>query len=299
MPEGDTIHRLARRLSNALVDGRVSKLWLREQGEVAGLRAARVNEVSALGKHLLIALLPEDKSERADEWVLHTHLGMPGRWQRRGEGAAWRQREPPAVELWPRDAPHARGWVCTKPARCELFPRFALRSHPELVSLGPDLLAPPVSYAALLRRARRSPAATIAELLLDQRVACGLGNVYKCELLFLHECDPWSRTTDVSDEEVESLYRHGAELLAANLGPGRRRTRAVDVGSGDRGPRLWVYDRVGLPCLRCATPIHVDRVGEGARVTYWCPSCQPQRALRRPRARGTPMARAPREIEAE
>ncbi len=269
MPEGDTIHRLARQLAPLWVDARVERLWMREHGEVALLRGARVREVSALGKHLLVGFATD-----GDEWVLHTHLGMPGRWHRAGTGAPWRQREVPAVEI--AVAGGGAPWRCTRPARCELLPRRALRLHPELRRLGPDLLMPPVPFEVVSRRARRSRATLVAELLLDQRVACGLGNVYKNELLFLHGTHPRAPVSGLSDDEIASLFRHGAELLAANLGPGRRRTRGV----GDprsRGPRFWVYDRGGRPCLRCGSAIGVERVGDAARVTYWCPRCQPQR----------------------
>lgn len=272
MPEGDTIHRLARRLAPLWVDGRVERLWLRERGEVATLRGARVREVSALGKHLLVGI-----AGAREEWVLHTHLGMPGRWHPAGGGAPWRQREVPAVELALRG--DASPWRCTQPAICELLERRALRLHPVLRRLGPDLLAPPTDLEVVLRRARRSRAALAAELLLDQRVACGLGNVYKNELLFLHEIHPRTPVADLADEEVAALFRHGAELLGANLGPGRRRTRGLDDPTRG-GPRFWVYDRGGRPCLRCGEEIRVERVGDAARVTYWCPRCQPARGAR-------------------
>ena len=81
MPEGDTIHRLARQLAPLWVDARVERLWMREHGEVALLRGARVREVSALGKHLLVGFAAD-----REEWVLHTPLGMPGRWHPTGTG---------------------------------------------------------------------------------------------------------------------------------------------------------------------------------------------------------------------
>ncbi len=276
MPEGDTIHRLARALSPIWVGARVERLWLREHGEVETLRGARVHEVSALGKHLLVGLLGEREA-----WVLHTHLGMPGRWHPASEGAPWRQREVPAVEL--AVAGDVPPWRCTRPATCELLRRRALRLHPELLRLGPDLLAPPVPLDAVLRRARRSPNALAAELLLDQRVACGLGNVYKNELLFLFGVHPRTAVAALADDEITALFRRGAELLAANLGPGRRRTRGLG-DAAPRGPRFWVYDRAGRPCLRCGETICLERVGDAARVTYWCPRCQADARTRERRA---------------
>lgn len=290
MAEGDTIHRLARVLYGALVGGRVQRIWMRDRGELRALEGAEIREVSALGKHLLIALLCPREGAAASEWVLHTHLGMPGRWRRVAVAGARRRPEDRAIEIAMRDQTEV--WVCTKPRRCELFPRLALRDHPELRRLGPDLLSPPVPYPALLRRARRSRALSVAELLLDQGVACGLGNVYKSELLFLQELAPDTPSADASDGEIEAIFRRGAELLAENLGPGRRRTRGLDTATPPGEPRFWVYDRAGRPCLRCATPIRVAWIGERARVTYWCPRCQRGghgRPLRAGGARVTPM----------
>lgn len=286
MPEGDTIHRLARTLSPLWVGSRVERLWLREHGEVATLRGARVYEVSALGKHLLVGFAGD-----REEWVLHTHLGMPGRWHPAGAGAPWRQREVPAVEL--AVAGDVPPWRCTQPATCELLQRRALRLHPDLRRLGPDLLAPPVPYETVLRRARRSRAILVAELLLDQRVACGLGNVYKNELLFLFGVHPRTPVAALADDEITGFFRRGAELLAANLGPGRRRVRGLGDAES-RGPRFWVYDRGGHPCLRCGDPIRVERVGDAARVTYWCPRCQGHAPTR---ARGAPGALAAPAVE--
>ncbi len=269
MPEGDTLHRLATTLCAEIGDAILGACWLRDRGEVPALRGARVSEVRALGKHLLIRMTPPPGGH-AEEAVLHTHLGMPGRWHRPAEGARWREREVPAVRLSFEDG--RPEWRCTRPATCELFPRKALRAHPVLRALGPDLCVAGAPTAAVLRRARRARSETIADLLLDQRVACGLGNVYKCELLFLHRLHPGTPVREVPDETLAALYRDGASLLQRNLGPGRRRTRGFDA----RGPtpRYWVYDRAGQPCARCRAPLSCERQGEGARVTYWCPRCQ-------------------------
>ncbi len=268
MPEGDTIHKLARALGSELEGQRLDALWLRDRGYVGGLAGARVREVAALGKHLLVVLARQG----AADWVLHVHLGMHGRWQRAPSGAP-----PRAAKLLL--AARGSGYACTRPAVAELLRRVDVTAHPVLRRLGPDLLGPELPLPRILARARRSRAACVAELLLDQTVACGLGNVYKSEVLFLSSLHPFTPVDRLSDGALEQLYRRGRELLGWNLGGWRRTTlRRVEAGRDlPRGePRLWVYGRAGLPCLRCGSRIAATRLGDGARATWWCEGCQPR-----------------------
>jgi endonuclease-8 len=108
-------------------------------------------------------------------------------------------------------------------------------------------------------------AAPVGEVLLDQRVAAGIGNVYRSEVLWLCEVDPFARIGDVSVAARRELLRTAHRQLRHNLGPGPRRT----VPSG-----LAVYERAGMPCLRCGAEILVRRSGELGRSTWWCPDCQ-------------------------
>jgi endonuclease-8 len=108
------------------------------------------------------------------------------------------------------------------------------------------------------------------DVLLDQGVASGIGNVYKSELLFLEGLRPLAPLGEVPDRALAGLYREARRLLAANLGGGPRRTRFA------RGPgeRLWVYGRRGRPCYRCTATVEGARLGRHLRITYWCPRCQ-------------------------
>ena len=115
----------------------------------------------------------------------------------------------------------------------------------------------------------------MADVLLDQRVACGIGNVYKSELLFLHRVHPLAPLGTVGDSVLLTLYRNAAVLLDRNLRPGPRITRFEN----DTGGRLWVYRRAGLPCFECGSTIHYQRCGKDWRSTYWCPVCQPDTTL--------------------
>lgn len=268
MPEGDTVHKLARALRSPLEGERLARLWLREVGEVEALAGARVREVAALGKHLLIALAP--RAGGADR-VLHVHLGMHGRWERAAPGAAGG-----GARLRLETGKDA--FACRRAPVVELLRRVELAAHPVLARLGPDLLAEEVDLAAIVARARRRDPRTLADLLLDQTVACGLGNVYRSELPFLERLAPRTPPRALADARLAALYERARALLLANLGGWpRTTTRAVRAGEPwpAGAPRVWVYERHGQPCLRCGARIAVERLGDGARPAYWCWRCQP------------------------
>lgn len=290
MPEGDTVHKLAAALRPALLERPVEAVWLRDRGVLAPLAGLAVRDVAALGKHLLVALgRPE---ARRPAWVLHVHLGMRGRWHRFARDAS-RPPGAPApgsddLRIDTREHRH----VCCRAAVAEVLRAVDVALHPALSRLGPDLLAPAVPFGRIAARARRRARRSAAELLLDQSVACGLGNVYKSEVLFLEGVHPRTPAARLADAELEALYRRAATLLAWNLGGWRRTTlRRVEPGHPPRRgePRLWVYGREGEPCRRCGARIRSARLGDDARSTFWCPRCQP---APRPDARPHPAAAA-------
>ena len=114
----------------------------------------------------------------------------------------------------------------------------------------------------------RRPAASIQDVLLDQRIACGVGNVYKCEVLFACRTSPFTPLDALDDGDRRVLLDTASRLLRANLGGGPRITTTAAPGG------LAVYGRTGKPCIRCGTAIRSGRFGDLARITYWCPSCQ-------------------------
>jgi endonuclease-8 len=128
--------------------------------------------------------------------------------------------------------------------------------------LGPDILVDPFDVDAVISRARRSEAPTLGELLLEQRVCAGIGNIYKCEALWALELDAWMRPADLDDEQLRRLYRTARDLMRRNLvTPIVRQHDAV-------------HGRGGRPCRRCGTPIRIRAQGQQARLTYYCPRCQ-------------------------
>ena len=264
------IHRTAQTLSR-WVDGReVSAATARDvRVGIGRLVGTRIAGVEARGKHLLVAFHPS----AGDELVLHTHMGMKGSWRVRAEGRPWgRVPGQPVVVIEAGDH-HA---ACWSPVLLRLVPRHALDLG-LLSSLGPDLLVDPLAMDEVLRRAATTrsgyPQMTIGELLLDQTVASGIGNVYRCEALFLRRVSPFQRALDTDGDVVADLVGLCASMLRANVGRGGAR----DTG---RGPgQQWVHRRAGLPCRRCGTLVRSIEMGRTPRRVYWCPSCQPDPVL--------------------
>lgn len=263
MPEGDTIRKLCTYLRGELRGETITRCTSRRPLG-ASMEGRRVEDVSAHGKHLVIAL----------EGGLHlrSHLGMYGAWHRYGPDERWRKPEwQAAVALW--TGSHA--YVCFNPREVVLVRGAALRERDLHRRLGPDLTQPGFDAGQAVRRAREfaAPETPMVDVLLDQRAAAGIGNVYKSELLFLEGIHPQTALGEVDDEALATLLDRAAGLLRRNLGAGPRVTRFADDDAG----RLWVYGREGEPCLGCGTAIRCERLGRYLRVTYWCPSCQRQR----------------------
>jgi endonuclease-8 len=156
-----------------------------------------------------------------------------------------------------------------------------LERHRELRALGPDLLADDFDEAEATARIRARGAEPIAEVLLNQRVLAGVGNVYKSEVLFACHVNPFTRVSALSEAQVFALVRKARMYLRVNVSEtlplmttygGFRKT----TGRDDPGARLWVYGRGRKPCRRCGTPIAARKHGLDARLTYWCPVCQPE-----------------------
>jgi endonuclease-8 len=136
-----------------------------------------------------------------------------------------------------------------------------------------------------LKRLRALSTRSIGEALLVQRVAAGIGNVYKSEVLFLEGVDPRSNVSSIYDDKLRALLRRASILLRRNVGDGPRTTRPTLGARGRaavastraqmRSVRVWVYGRLGRPCLRCKTPVIMFRQGMApGRTTYACTRCQ-------------------------
>lgn len=267
MPEGDTIFRTAQTLSKAIAGqtvtgfaSRVGQVRARLPNRLIG---QRIDVVEARGKHLLIWFAPSDLA-------LHTHMRMNGSWHLYRSGERWRKAEHLA-----RAVIDVEGWqaVCFAAPVCQLLSRREVEEHPSIAALGPDALDERTDLDEARRRLDTRGDWTIAEALLDQRVLAGVGNVFKCEVLFIHGVDPWTLVRDVPSDVRDALLSTSERLLKANVAPGSP-ARRTTTSPEERVGHLYVYGRARRPCPRCATPISRARQGEQARPTYWCRRCQ-------------------------
>jgi endonuclease VIII len=269
MAEGDTIFRTAEVLRAALAGRRITaaraqpRPGLRRVPDLRRLVGARVAGVEARGKHLLIGF--------DNGLTLRSHLRMSGSWHRYRPGERWRRpaREASAIL----ETAEAVAVAFNAPV-VELLTEADLRRSRPLLELGPDLLAGSFDLTEAVRRLRRRDAEALGNALLDQRAVAGIGNVVKSEVAFIEWLDPWAPVARFTDGELGSALRAARRVLQANTRGGAR----VTTGSAVRGGGLWVYGRAGRPCRRCGTPVRMARQGELARLTYWCPRCQPSRS---------------------
>jgi endonuclease VIII len=256
VPEGDSIHSAARRVGAALVGRPIVAIETPQARHALDrwperLDGRAVRSVDARGKHLFI---------RFDgDLTLHSHLRMTGHWgvYRRGE-------------RWRRSA--RRAWLVIRTEQhevvefdgpvLELMTDSRTRFDRRLATLGPDLLAADFDERSFLELARRDDQArAVGDALLDQRNLAGVGNMWKAEGCFIAGVDPWRPLRSVYDAELLAVVRAVRPLM-------------LDSAAGRPTPRRWVYDRAGLPCRRCATPIRARGQGDDNRTTYWCPRCQ-------------------------
>jgi endonuclease-8 len=262
MPEGDTIFRTVATLRRAIEGGDIEQARSRDGLiDCAPLAGNTVATVEARGKHVLMHL--------ATHHALHSHMGMTGSWHLYRPDETWLKPENYAALVMRVNGLDA---VCFSPKLLELLTADQLRHHGYLQQLGPDLLGATFDMADALQRFRTHNAVPLGEAIMNQTIACGVGNVYKSDLLFLLGFDPLARVACYSDDELRELLKKARTLLRANLEGAPRRTRF----RGD-ARRVWVYGRVGKACYKCGAPIQLRRQGHAGRTTFWCPECQPPR----------------------
>jgi endonuclease-8 len=249
MPEGDVLFRTAATLQRWLAGREVTAAT----SPAAPMVGRTVDKVEANGKHLLVRF---DSGH-----ALHTHLRMTGSWHVYRAGERW-QRPPGQAKVALTCG--ERVAVCFNAPVVELLAPGGEHAHPALSGLGPDVLDRPLDVEEVRRRARRRPPQTaLGELLLDQRVVAGIGNIWRCEALFLEGRSPWTPQSALTDDQLDALVATAGRIMRDSLGPFTGR------------PARWVYRRAGRPCLRCRTPVRSRAQGEQARTAYWCPRCQP------------------------
>ena len=242
MPEGDSLHRAARRLQ-PLVGQRLEVESPNPRAQATGV-APRVDgrvleSVEAVGKNLLLRF--------EGGVVVRSHLRMTGRWRieprgRTRTGLPWLVLRGETLEgvLW-------NGPVLTLESR-------------NLRRLGQDVLAEEFDVDAAVSRLRGAGERWLGEALQDQRLVAGIGNMWMAEALWSLRVSPWVRVRDADEEVLRGAVEAARRLMRDALATGR--------------PGRQVYRRAGRPCLRCGTIVRSRGQGDENRTAYWCPGCQ-------------------------
>lgn len=287
MPEGDSVFRAASRVRVECVGRAVLDAETRGPGPSFGrLRGATLDEIETHGKNLFFKF--------SSGLVVHVHLRMTGKLRvvrGNASGGAFRAR----LVLGPREgaASEAQGEGTTT----LLFlgaPVVRLVTRSELVAirarLGPDPLRGEISEPEVVEKVLAYDG-TLGEALLVQRVMAGVGNIVKCEALFLAKADPFLSCASCTEETAGRVVTKAVELLRASVArrggaprdddsapfatPFRMtRGRPDPYRPADRRETTWVYGRSGEPCRACGTRIVTRPQGHPPRTTYFCPTCQ-------------------------
>jgi endonuclease VIII len=242
VPEGDSLHRAARRLQ-PLVGQRLEVESPHPRAQATGV-AARIDRrvlesVEAVGKNLLLRF--------EGGIVVRSHLRMTGRWRVEPRGTArtglpWLVLRGEELEgvLW-------NGPVLTLESR-------------NVRRLGQDVLADEFDVEAAVARLRRGADRLLGEALQDQRLLAGVGNMWMAEALWTIQVSPWLRVGEANDDVLRAAVEATRRLMQDALVTGR--------------PGRQVYRRAGRPCLRCGTIVRSRGQGDDNRTAYWCPECQ-------------------------
>jgi endonuclease VIII len=283
MPEGDTIFRSATTLRPAMEGRVIEDARIRDsQFDCERILGWAVTGVEARGKHLLMHLSEGAKPQAAAQHpspnfsprgrgtlCIHSHMGMTGSWHVYRPGEPWRK---PAHYAALQLAINRLEVICFSPRLLELLTGDQLRRHPHLTRLGPDLLSKEFDVDAAIARFRARNHVPLGEAVMNQTIVSGIGNIYKSEILFILQLDPFAAVAKFTDDELRGIIAKARYLLRLNSGGPNRTTRF-----GSDAGRMWVYGRSGTPCPKCGAIIHLRRQGEAGRTTCWCPECQPRR----------------------
>jgi endonuclease-8 len=274
MPEGDTIFRAAgaldRALAGSVVTGFETALApLASIHDSTPVTGRTIEKIESRGKWLLIHF--------SGDLILVTHMLMSGSWHIYRVG-----------ERWQRSRVHMRIAIQTEKYQAVAFDvpvaQFhtarTLGRHSAIAQLGSDLAGADFHSQDARSRLIAEAEEEVGNVLLNQRVIAGIGNVFKSEICFVCRINPFRTVASLSGSEIDTLLEAAHRLMQANVSEHasggivtytglRRTTRANDPAA-----RLWVYRREGRECRRCGAAILKRKQGRGARSTYWCPQCQ-------------------------
>jgi len=290
MPEGHTVHRVARHFCDEFVGHTVavaSPQGRFSQGAKT-LDGLAIVDATAVGKQLFVTF--------EHGWVLRVHLGIYGAWtfisraRHHSMGAPRASREEGMNESEVADFPpepvgQVRVRIATDdvvadlrgPTACEVI--TAADAQATRDTLGPDpLVDSPAKGLKRFRERMAGTKTTVALALMNQNIVAGIGNVYRAEILFRHRLDPYTPANSLPDEVIDALWKDWTKLLKDGVKTGVMRTRsdltAAQRTRSLRNPRIryYVYKRQGKACRVCHMPVAMAEMA--SRKLYYCPHCQ-------------------------
>ncbi len=276
MPEGDTIFRSARALGRALSGRTITGFrstypHLTRFHDDTPVTGQTVDTVEARGKWLLIHL--------SGGGTLATHMLMSGSWHIYRPGERWQKPPSTARIVIENSEYHAIGFNVPV---AEMHDERSLARDRRFPARSNDLLGTDFDLEAAVQRIVAAADEEIGNVLLNQRVLAGVGNVFKSEVCFVAGFSPFRKVCTLTREQVAQAVAIAHKQLHANVmedspdrivtyrGVGRRTTNQANPTAS-----LWVYGRAGQPCRKCEATIRRRLQGFDARITFWCPNCQP------------------------
>lgn len=262
MPEGHSVHRTAKQFQKLLA-GEVTQVSspqgrFTDAGLVTGQRLQRAE---AWGKQLVLHF---------ESAAIRVHLGIYGKWSFQTFEDAPKE---PVGAVRARFLTESIAVDLRGPTACELID---FSEVPALFArLGPDPLRPDPKGEQKARFLERvtSRRVSIGQLLMDQSVWAGIGNVYRAELLFRAGVNPHTPGNQVPADVIAAIWEDAAALMPLGVKTGLMLTREGYLkGRPKKADRYYVYKREGMACRECGGVIAIELMQ--ARKLYWCPSCQ-------------------------
>lgn len=262
MPEGHTVHRTAKQFQKLFAGNEVIVTSPQGRFTDAGLISGqKLTKAEAWGKQMVLHF---------ESAALRIHLGIYGKWQ---------------FKTFEDSPPEPYGQVRARftssnnvvdlrgPTACELT---SFDQLPVLFErLGPDPLRPDPKGLAKERFIEKvsKHKVAIGQLLMDQSVIAGIGNVYRAELLFRRGLNPHTPGNLVPKELIAAIWDDAVNLMPIGVRTGLMLTREGYLkGRPKKDVRYYVYKREGLQCRECDSNIVIELMQ--ARKLYWCPRCQ-------------------------
>jgi formamidopyrimidine-DNA glycosylase len=273
LPEVESLRRILHRsaVGRTIASARINEPRLRSRISkdfAAALGGRRIEDIARRAKYLVVRL--------SGDLTMLTHLGMSGSWTHRGDSfdsGDFNPRHDHVVLV----LDDGTTLVYNDPRRFGLMkavPTEKLGALRELKGLGPEPLSREFNADYFASKARGKKVA-IKNLLMDQRIVAGVGNIYASEILFVAKVRPTRRASRVTRAEIERIVKATPEILRAAIGSRGTTFRSYRDSRGQSGrfaERLKVYGREGKSCFVCSTPIRNVVVGQ--RASFYCPNCQ-------------------------